>query len=289
MTISTPCGAWGLVCPIRAMALAVLVLVPMMPPEARGQSGTVALEIVVPKEIRIPTGADSPLPIRVLPAEAVPKQAMLLIRGLPAVVALSEGRVFESGVWSLRISDLPKLRIQVPSDARGRADLAMCVVTLEGAVMARSRSSLFFTTVSASVDSPSPPVPPQAAEQQPTAWMDPGTSPADAPAGLLPVPLPPNKSVAEIESLMLLMRRGDESMASGKVNDARLFYTRGAESGWALAALALAKTYDAQELARMAVLGGVQPNPELAAKWYRRARDLGSQEATERLQRLGLN
>ena len=85
------------------------------------------------------------------------------------------------------------------------------------------------------------------------------------------------------------MRRGDESMAMGNVSEARLLYTRAAESGWAYAALALAMTYDAKELAKMAVLGGVQPNAGMAAKWYARARELGSQEAAEKLRRLGQN
>ena len=40
---------------------------------------------------------------------------MLLIRGLPSTVALTEGRLFQSGVWSVKLSDLPNLRIVAPS------------------------------------------------------------------------------------------------------------------------------------------------------------------------------
>jgi hypothetical protein len=206
---------------------------------------------------------------------------MLLVRGLPPAVALSAGRVFESGLWSLRIIDLPTLRIAAPSDIRGRGDLTLSVVTLEGTVIAERRTSLVFAVAGTVAES-------QPA-QLPTAWNNAGAPSAAPPGGAAVITLsaPPEKSIAEIESLMSLMRRGDESMAAGKVNDARLFYTRAAEGGWATAALALAMTYDGKELAKMAVLGGVRPNPEMAAKWYRRARELGSLEATERLQRLG--
>jgi hypothetical protein len=282
--ISTPCEAQRQVHSIQAMAFAILALVPAMPAVVHGQYKSATLEIIAPAEIRMPAGVEIALPIRVVPVEAVPKQAILLIRGLPPVVALSEGRVFDSGIWTVRITDLPKLRIAVPSDARGRADLALSVVTFDGVVMAESRSSLVLAIAGAAAES--------LPAQQPTAWTNAGTPPAlnDKPPAAPAPPLPPPaKSIGEIENLMLLMRRGDESMTRGKVNDARLFYARAAENGWAPAALALAMTYDAKELAQMAVLGGVLPNVDMAAKWYRRAHELGSQEATEKLQRLGQN
>jgi TPR repeat protein len=50
--------------------------------------------------------------------------------------------------------------------------------------------------------------------------------------------------------------------------------------------VALAGTYDPDELAKMKVVG-LQPNVEEARKWYERARELGAFEAAERLRRLG--
>lgn len=83
------------------------------------------------------------------------------------------------------------------------------------------------------------------------------------------------------------MRRGDESLANGNVTAARLFYEQAAELDWGPAALALAMTYDPNELSRWNVIGGIEPDLEQARRWYERARELGAIEALERLQRLG--
>ncbi|HKJ63369.1 MAG TPA: hypothetical protein VKA94_15455 [Hyphomicrobiales bacterium] len=68
------------------------------------------------------------------------------------------------------------------------------------------------------------------------------------------------------------------------MNVARLFYTRAADKGWADAAFSLARTYDEIELEKIGAIG-VQPDPELAAKWYKRAVELGSTTAVAYLER----
>lgn len=272
---------------IRATVLAIAVIALTTHLEAQTQSEPAALAIIVAKEIRIQTGTEAALSIGVMPAEAVPRQAMLLIRGLPLSVALTEGRPFQSGIWSLRITDLPKLRMIAPSNAKGRVELVFSVVTLDGVVMTESHSSLFLVDSIAAGDNPT--------TQQSTASAKSRVetrSPIPAnepPPNLAGQPRPEIRSIEEMESITRLMRRGDESMTTGKVNDARLLYARAAEGGWAPAALALAKTYDGEELAKIAVLGGVRPNVELARKWYKQARDMGSHEAAEKLQLLGQN
>jgi TPR repeat protein len=81
----------------------------------------------------------------------------------------------------------------------------------------------------------------------------------------------------------VFMQKGDENLRQGNINLARLFYKRAADAGWAPGAFALAQTYDAHELARLNVLGGIQPDPKLATQWYEKARDLGSDTARQRL------
>ena len=71
-------------------------------------------------------------------------------------------------------------------------------------------------------------------------------------------------------------------MANGDVAAARLMYQRAAEAGEATAAFALAETYDPLMLAK----GGIAPDVGLAQAWYARARELGSSQALERLDRL---
>jgi TPR repeat protein len=66
-----------------------------------------------------------------------------------------------------------------------------------------------------------------------------------------------------------------------KANDiaaARLIFTRLASNGIAEAALELGRTYDPNFLQTMHV-AGLQPDPEVAYKWYIRAAALGNTDA----------
>jgi TPR repeat protein len=92
--------------------------------------------------------------------------------------------------------------------------------------------------------------------------------------------------VEERERALRLVKRGDEQLAEGGIAQARLLYERAAEAGLAQGAMALAATYDPDELARLGVVG-IQPDRATAARWYERARALGATEAAQRLQRLG--
>jgi TPR repeat protein len=82
-------------------------------------------------------------------------------------------------------------------------------------------------------------------------------------------------SADEIRALLI---RGDSLIAKGDVASARLFYERAAEAGDGEAALRLGESYDPAFLAR-AHLSGVRGDALAAARWYRRAHELGTIEA----------
>jgi len=138
-------------------------------------------------------------------------------------------------------------------------------------------------------------------------WHDPSQPPPPAVAAAvkipgtedrtkaLPVAPPPRPEVAapktaigpeERERALRFLKRGDEELEDGRVAPARLLYERAAEMGLAQAAMALAATYDAAELAKLK-LRNVQPDAREARRWYERALALGAGDAGERLQRLG--
>jgi NitT/TauT family transport system substrate-binding protein len=83
-----------------------------------------------------------------------------------------------------------------------------------------------------------------------------------------------------------MMKSGAESMANGDVSGARLMYQRLAKEGEALAALALAETYDPPVLRKSSITRGVTPDVALAQSWYEKAKALGSRVAAERLEAL---
>jgi TPR repeat protein len=63
-------------------------------------------------------------------------------------------------------------------------------------------------------------------------------------------------------------------------------YEFAADAGLAQGAMALAATFDADELAKLGVRG-VASDPKEARRWYERARQLGATDAPQRISRLG--
>jgi hypothetical protein len=271
--------------------------------DALAQNQKPVLVIDAPSIFEFETDKISPMSIVIKPEKAAPQRAMLLIRGLPSTVALTEGRLFPSGVWSVKLSDLSNLSVVAPSSVE-TSNITFALVTLEGSILAEKSAILSIATPSANdtltiARSAAPSAPPPSAEPAPKPVDTPRANSGADSVAALPVNTPPTPAdtgslgtpkpltFEETEKVQVFMQKGEENMRSGNINLARLFYKRSADAGWAPGALALAGTYDAEELARMEVVGGIQPDPALAKKWYEVARDLGSATAQQKLQRLG--
>ncbi len=80
-----------------------------------------------------------------------------------------------------------------------------------------------------------------------------------------------------------MLKRGNELVASGDIAAARLVLQRAAEAGNALAAFALAGTYNPITLGELHV-HGLSPDLATARRWYERAIELGSTDASRELQ-----
>lgn len=238
---------------------------------AKAQSVGGAIEIV--KEIRATPGTEAPMLIQVRPWSGMPRQMIMLVRGLPADVQLSEGRAFGPGVWAVPPANAGDLRLTPGRNASGSAEITVALVTLDGATLAEAKSVLRIG------------MPEQGSRQENTAALTalPMRGAPAATRGIEPVRLSP----ADEERLGKLVEKGDESMKTGKVSAARLFYQHAADGGSSSGALALGATYDTNELKRLNIAGGVHADGKLARQWYGKARELGSAEATARLQRLG--
>jgi TPR repeat protein len=74
-------------------------------------------------------------------------------------------------------------------------------------------------------------------------------------------------------------------LAIGDISAARLLFERAAALGDAKSATMAGMTFDPQFLREIAARG-VQPRPDRAAEWYRRAIAAGDREAEGRLARL---
>lgn len=84
------------------------------------------------------------------------------------------------------------------------------------------------------------------------------------------------------EEIALLVKQGEQFVASGDLAGARTVLQRAAEAGEAIAAVALGATYDPAVLKKLGVIG-MKSDLEKARSWYQKAESLGSVEATQRL------
>jgi hypothetical protein len=208
----------------------------------------------------VATPADqTPLAIRIVPSAAA-ANSFLRLKGLPPAAFLSAGHAIAPGSWAIPINVLPNLTVTLPASAVGRMELTVNLVSEDGRLLDEARLTLVIEPSSAAnrETSPSP-------------------SPPDA---------PPPVSTAERAAAEKLVARGDRDLQNGNIVQARQFYQRAAQLGFASGALKLGATYDPRELARLQTIG-IVPNVAEARKWYARALELGAQEAKERLAALG--
>lgn len=109
---------------------------------------------------------------------------------------------------------------------------------------------------------------------------------APMPASPPPAPEPVKPRITlDPDEIAVLLKQGEQFIASGDVVTARVPFERAAEAGDARAALALGATYDPMVLARLGVRG-IAGDVAKARSWYEKARALGSTEAAGRLANL---
>jgi hypothetical protein len=240
-------------------AVAILVMLAALSVPATAQQSELSLNVATP--LHGEPASRVRLPIEIHPPEAVQKNSFVRIRGLPPAAALSEGHAIAPGAWAVPLNALPTLTIILPAGVQGQSDVGISLVNIDGGLLAETRTTLVIAA----------PPPPAVVLARPA-----------PPLRVSPMPLPP----AEKERALVLHKMGMEQLELGNVNAARRFFERAAEAGLAQSAVALADTYDPDELAKLKVVG-LTADVETARKWYEKARELGAAEAVERLRRLG--
>ena len=250
---------------VRACAFAVLLAAGIVADEAGGRwvqsaAAQTRASISVGAVTNAEAASRTRLPIQIGPADAIPKNSFVRIRGLPPAVALSEGHSIAPGSWAVPLAALPNLTIILPVGQQGPSEVAISLVSIEGTVLAEAKTSLVVAVAAPRADDA-------------------------AAAGASRVPVP-RLTQEQRERALALHAKGLEQLERGNVYGARKFFELAGDIGLAQSAVAAAGTYDPDELAKLRVLG-LQPDVEVARKWYERARELGAVEAAERLRRLG--
>lgn len=188
----------------------------------------------------------------------------VLLRGLPPEAELSAGERTGSGSWMIKDEDVQDLSLSVGEAASG--DYPVDIYLLDAGNAPQARRTLILRV--------EPARPRVYAAGLSLSWasalLD---AAAKAPATA--------DSIAPAESSVLLAR-AHELLSEGDIAGARLLLFHLAERGEGDAAYELARTFDAETLAKLGA-SGVESDPATARGWYEQASQHGNAEAAERL------
>jgi hypothetical protein len=176
--------------------------------------------------------------------------AQLLIGGFAPGSLFSVGQSVGQNAWRIPVSQVELATIRAPRGFVGSMDLVVTLILTNGSPVDRRTLNL--------------------------QWLPPTS--ALPPAGTL-------SSRIDARELDELLARGKALEATGDIGGARLVFQRAAEAGNAQAAFMLAETYDPTVLRNRRAVG-LAPDIKAARIWYGKAKELGSEEALDRMQRL---
>ena len=132
-------------------ALLMAALLAAMMPSALAQGsgeprrlgeGSGPVRIQIASVVLAEPASETALPIEIGPVEQVPRNSLLRVRGMPAKAALSEGHAVGPGAWAVPMAAVPRLRVVVPVGLSGKSEVAVALVTIDGAVVAETRFAL---------------------------------------------------------------------------------------------------------------------------------------------------
>ena len=220
---------------------------------------------------------------------APPPAAFVAINGLPAGARLTSGRRV-ANEWRVPASEISGVSV-IPSDGFvGQVQVTEELRDGDGAALVAGSTRLSWTAPPRAAAPPPAIVPPAAR----VAAVPPAASPAvPQPVAVAPpvAPLaaspPPQADFVrnlDPKEILVLVKRGQELLASGDILSARLLLQRAAEARDARAALLLGTTYDPALLKQFGANG--LADVAQARNWYQKARQWGEPDAQRQLEAL---
>ncbi|MEM8977704.1 MAG: hypothetical protein AAGD43_37105 [Pseudomonadota bacterium] len=261
------------------------------------QAQTQNIELILAERLLVQPNKQTPIAIQIEPSEQLPNGAFVRMRGLPSNATLTQGyRVNKSGTWAVPIKSLTKLRITIPNQIEEPVPVKVQLTTLSGKIYAERQTTLIM--------GPSPLAPPQLASKRQKSASETRQRAADVIAATSTLAVGEKKSSdsdssgstsqptapvtanpAASSPAQRLLQRGHSFLLDGNISIARQFYQRSAKLGLATAAIAMASTYDPNELPKLGLVD-LPGSKDEARKWYEKAKGMGSPVAEDRLQRL---
>jgi hypothetical protein len=171
--------------------------------------------LTAPEEIVAKAGEEVAFTIAIDAADTLPERSVIAIRDLPKGATFSGGRPYGDTEWSLRPDEIAGLNMHLPEGGSGATDLRVELVAADGAVLARTATSLDIT----------------------------------------PNPAPLVTRPGEADRVADMIEHGNAMIAVGYFAGARAYFERAADAGSGEAALAVGATYDPAFIAKLGVQG----------------------------------
>ena len=241
--------------------------------------------------------ANDPVPLGIH-VGAPPPGAFVSINGLTTGARLTSGRRIGPNEWRVPATEISGVSVIPPDGFTGQMLVTAELRDGDGVALTGTSTRLSWAAAP-SAPPPSLPLPslaavaPRAVAPPPMAAPAPVVVPPPvAMAAATPQAMPAAPQAEVVRSLdprevAVLVKRGQDLLAGGDVQSARLLFMRGAEARDARAALLVGTTYDP---ARLRQLGADGLSDAVQARlWYQRAKEWGEPDAQRRLDALALS
>jgi hypothetical protein len=239
--------------------------------------------------------ANDPVPLGIH-VGAPPPGAFVSINGLTAGARLTSGKRVGAGEWRVPATEISGVSVIPPEGFTGQMLVTAELRDEAGVALTGTSTRLTWQSAAPSLAAVAPRVaaPPPVVAPSPVVVAPPvAAAPPVAVATAGPSAMPASPQAEVVRSLdprevATLIKRGQELLASGDVQSARLLLMRGAEARDARAALLVGTTYD-PALLRQIGADGPMADVAQARMWYQRAKEWGEPDAQRKLESLALS
>ena len=254
--------------------------------------------------------ANDPVPLGIH-VGAPPPGAFVSINGLTAGARLTSGKRVGSSEWRVSATEISGVSVIPPEGFTGQMLVTAELRDGDGVALTGTSTRLTWTAVpsvaapslaSPSLATPSLAAAPSRAAAPPPAVVSPPPVAVAPPVSVAPpvavatavpsaMPAPPQAEIVrslDAREVAALIKRGQDLLAGGDVQSARLLLMRGAEARDARSALLVGTTYD-PALLRQLGADGPMADVAQARMWYQRAKEWGEPDAQRKLEALALS
>ena len=239
--------------------------------------------------------ANDPVPLGIH-VGAPPPGAFISINGLTAGARLTSGKRV-GPEWRVPATEISGVSVIPPDGFTGQMLVTAELRDGDGVALTGTSTRLTWAAAPSLATVAPPPrvvvapppmsVPPPVAVAPPVAVVPPVAVAAAVPSA---IPAPPQADVVrslDPREVAALIKRGQDLLAGGDVQSARLFLMRGAEARDARSALLVGTTYDPAMLRQLGADG--LADAAQARIWYQRAKEWGEPDAQRKLEALALS